>query len=451
MGYMQKRVTFRITGMYCNSCSERIKQNVRKLGTEELEISYERGTLTCLTYEPNEIIEVISKMGYGAEIIDELPPRKQEYKGVIVAILFLLGAYLIIKNTIGFNLIPNLDEQVSYSILFLLGIVTSLHCLSMCGGIVLSQSIAFKNPVKATILYNGGRVVAYTLLGGMIGGFGSIISFSPQMKGYITIFAGGFMILLGLSMLEPFGFLKKYLKLPRIFSTSKLKQSSRTPLLIGLATGLMPCGPLQTMQLYALGTGSVFKGALSMLIFSLGTVPLMMGFGTISGYISSGLNKKLLKVSAMLVMALGLIIINRGLILQGSASLSGLIIPSQGLGDPMLPEIINGYQVITTSANNNGYEPNFFILERGRTVKWIIKGDSINGCNNEIVIPKLGIKERIMEGHNVIEFTPEEEGELNFSCWMGMLDGQFMIVEDLNNIPDNITPLAAPTTPCCTR
>ena len=58
------------------------------------------------------------------------------------------------------------------------------------------------------------------------------------------------------------------------------------PFYIGLLNGLMPCGPLQAMQIYALGTGSFVMGAASMFFFSVGTVPLMFGFGVLSSILS---------------------------------------------------------------------------------------------------------------------------------------------------------------------
>jgi sulfite exporter TauE/SafE/copper chaperone CopZ len=447
---MKKNLTLKISGMHCQNCSNKIKNVISSMDLEKLEVSYEKGQLICMTEEEDKIIAAINKMGYTAEVVEDGGSSHKNYKGVIVALLVLLGLYMIIKNTVGFNTIPQLNEQASYSILFILGIATSLHCLSMCGGIVISQSIAFKNPIKSTFLYNAGRVIAYTAVGGIVGGIGSVVSFSPMLKGYITIFAGVFMILMALSMLQPFSFLRRYVKIPRIFDASKISKNKNTPFYIGLATGLMPCGPLQTMQIYALGTGSVVKGALAMFVFSIGTVPLMMGLGTISGYISSGLNKKLLKVSSVLVMVLGIIIINRGLALQGKPTLTRLINSKQTVSEAKLPEIINNFQVINTSANSKGYDPNFFIIEKGKPVNWVITGDSVNSCNNEIVIPELNISQEIKEGYNVIEFTPEKEGELGFSCWMGMLDGMFIVVEDINNIPDNINPIPPTPVNCCT-
>jgi sulfite exporter TauE/SafE/copper chaperone CopZ len=448
---MKKKLTLKIKGMHCQNCSKKIKDGLSSMALEGLEVSYENEELTCISDDKDSIITAIHKLGYTAEAAENSSASHNKYKGIIVALLVLLGFYLIIKNTVGFNTLPQLQEQVSYGILFALGIATSLHCLSMCGGIVISQSMAFGNPIKATLGYNVGRVIAYTAMGAIVGGIGSIVSFSPMVKGYITIFAGTFMILMGLSMLQPFAFLRRYIKLPTIFNISKYKSNRNAPLLIGLATGLMPCGPLQTMQIYALGTGSILKGALSMFVFSMGTVPLMMGLGTISGYISSGLNRKLLKLSSVLVIILGLIIVNRGLALQGNGSLDSFINARKATSEVMLPVNMNGFQVINTSANSNGYEPNYFILEKGKPVNWVISGDSINSCNNEIVIPELDISLKLKEGYNIIKFTPEEVGELGFSCWMGMLDGKFIVVDDINNIPDDISTKAPKPVSCCTN
>ena len=110
-------------------------------------------------------------------------------------------------------------------------------------------------------------------------------------------------------------FRKFNIKLP--WSACSIKKKPKTPFLVGVLNGLMPCGPLQTMQLYALGTGSAYKGALAMLIFSLGTVPLMLTFGALSGLITKGYTKTLLKFSGILVVVLGMVMGTRGLALVG--------------------------------------------------------------------------------------------------------------------------------------
>jgi sulfite exporter TauE/SafE len=81
------------------------------------------------------------------------------------------------------------------------------------------------------------------------------------------------------------------------------------------------------MQIYALGTGSFVTGAMSMFLFSLGTVPLMFGFGALSSLLSSKFTHKMIKVSSVLVMILGIIMFNRGLSLSGYGFSDASFIP----------------------------------------------------------------------------------------------------------------------------
>ena len=160
------------------------------------------------------------------------------------------------------------------------------------------------------------------------------------------------MIIMGLNM-SGFSLFRKFnIKLP--WSACSVKNKPKTPFLIGVLNGLMPCGPLQTMQLYALGTGSAFNGAVSMLLFSLGTVPLMLTFGALSGLITKGYTKTLLKFSGILVVVLGIIMGTRGLALAGinvpststlTASLTGNK-TSASATPAAKPTIENGVQII---------------------------------------------------------------------------------------------------------
>ena len=211
-------------------------------------------------------------------------------------------------------------ENASYLVLFIVGVFTSLHCVGMCGGIMLSQSIAAENKskfesLKPAIFYNLGRVISYTILGGIVGALGSVFSLTLPFKAGLQVLAGVFMIIMGLNMSGYSLFRKFNIKLP--WSSCNIKKSGKTPFIVGILNGFMPCGPLQTMQLYALGTGSAIIGATSMFIFALGTVPLMLGFGAISGLLSKDNTKQLVKFGGILIVVLGLIMGNRGLALAG--------------------------------------------------------------------------------------------------------------------------------------
>lgn len=58
----------------------------------------------------------------------------------------------------------------------------------------------------------------------------------------------------------------------------------------------------------------------------------------------------------------------------------------------------------------------------------------INGCNNEIVIPKFNKRKKLEAGDNVIEFTPKETGTFEYSCWMGMIRSKITVVDDINKV-----------------
>ena len=67
---------------------------------------------------------------------------------------------------------------------------------------------------------------------------------------------------------------------------------------------------------------------------------------------------------------------------------------------------------------------------RGVPVKWIIQADEsdINGCNNQMLIPKYNIEKKLVAGDNIIEFTPTETGTVPYSCWMGMIKSSITVV-----------------------
>ena len=90
-----------------------------------------------------------------------------------------------------------------------------------------------------------------------------------------------------------------------------------TPIAFGLLTGLMPCAPLQAAELAAASSGNPIYGALTMLAFGLGTMPLLFTFGTASSLIPVDWKRRLTFVLAFVVMGLGLIFLNRTAMLVG--------------------------------------------------------------------------------------------------------------------------------------
>ncbi len=458
-----KREILHVDGMTCSSCELKIEKTLNKLeGVKETKGAYSSSKVYVTfdedVIEIHEIIKAIEKAGYKASPAtaasvgvkgknEKSNKSNRSSSGQIIGlVVILLSLYVIINNTIGFNFIPEIDQSMSYGVLFIVGLLTSLHCVAMCGGINISQCIAYKHVdeanrlsrLKPSFLYNFGRVISYTLIGGVVGALGSIVSFSGSAKGLVAILAGVFMMIMGMNMLNIFPWLKKINpRMPKFIGKLLYNNSSKYgPFYIGLLNGLMPCGPLQAMQLYALGTGSFMTGALSMFAFSVGTVPLMFGFGAISTYLGKRFTNNMLKFSAVLVIVLGIVMAARGLSLSG-VSVAMTAPNADKIAEAGSVAVIEGnVQTVTIELESNYYAP--IVVQKGIPVRFIINAteENINGCNNAIIIPKYGIEKRLEPGENIIEFLPEEEGNVVYSCWMGMLRSNILVVADIAEISD---------------
>jgi sulfite exporter TauE/SafE/plastocyanin domain-containing protein/copper chaperone CopZ len=433
-----KREKIKVYDMTCTSCEGKVEITLKRLeGVASVKASFSAQQV-IVEYDSkfcdiSMIKASIKSAGYSIESSNSFN---------IIGIFIVAAAIILLgSSTGGFDMNEKLNGA-SYFVLFVVGMLTSIHCVGMCGGIMLSQSISKDNTskfeaIRPAILYNAGRIVAYTVIGGIVGALGSVLALSLAVKAGMQIFAGIFMIIMGLNM-AGFGMFRKInIRLP--WSACSVKKKPKTPFLVGLLNGLMPCGPLQTMQLYALGTGSAAKGALSMLLFSLGTVPLMLTFGALSGLLSKGYTKKILKMSGFLVIILGFIMGSRGLALAGVGVPNIIqlgrnqISNSSSKADISKAVLKDGVQELTMTVDGSGFTPNMLYVEKNVPVKWIVKGDAINPCNNAIAIPSLNKQYTVKPGENVIEFTPDDK-DINFSCWMGMIRGTIKVTDNLNAV-----------------
>ncbi|MGA2547995.1 MAG: sulfite exporter TauE/SafE family protein [Rectinemataceae bacterium] len=456
-----KQATLFVEGMTCSACEARIGSALRKIeGVTDATASL-RGGRVWVEYDEDRVgidalRAAIEKAGY---VVKE----KRSAAGTTIALgigVLLVAAYMIATQAGLFNALPKVDASIGYGMLFVVGLMTSVHCVAMCGGIALSQSIpgpgSGTGPVAGRLarlgpglLYNGGRVISYTIVGAIVGALGAAFGFSPLIKGMIAAAAGLFMVVLGLKML---GIISKMPKLPRILPASfneamrrfGASLRKRGPFAVGLLNGLMPCGPLQTMQLYALGTGSAFAGALSMFIFSAGTVPLMLVFGLAAAFLPRKVVPVMVRASAVLVMFLGVVTFARAASLAGialptmavaktTAASAGsvLVSDSAAISDGRLEaKMEGGVQTVTTIFGANNYRA--FVVRPGLPLKWTIRirAEDINGCNGTMIVPSYGIRKKLKPGDNLVEFTPKSAGVIAYSCWMGMIRSSITVLSD---------------------
>lgn len=165
---------------------------------------------------------------------------------------------------------------------FVAGIVTSVHCIGMCGPLACSwavRSAGGASPfMRNTVLYHGGRLVSYGMIGALAGALGAM----P-----LQLFHRGAGVLLPWLLVIAFAIvglgLETWLPKPAFLSqpvarirqaAMKLSGTARASLL-GLATPLLPCGPLYLMFALAMANGSALRGSEFSVAFGLGTLPLL--------------------------------------------------------------------------------------------------------------------------------------------------------------------------------
>ncbi len=461
--------TFSIKGMSCQSCANRITSSLKEK-VDKIEVDFVKEKAN-IEFNPEkisetEIKEIVKKQGYefiesvGKEIKALTEKNGKNIIGwLVVGGSILLFAY-VLYSLFGSNFsLPEFDfnslgGNASLFLLFFAGLLTGFHCIAMCGGFLVSYTA--KNAINGHksfyqhLVYGGAKTVSYTIIGALFGLIGSFFVFSSTLRGGIGIFAGVFMVFYALSMFG-FKFFRKFQFNPKFLTSIASKKYSGAyfgPMMTGLLNGLfIACGPLQALYIYAAGTGSLVQGGLSLMAFGLGTLPVMLGFGGFANVVSHNATRKILKVSAIIVLILGLIMLNRGLALTGS----GYDYKSLMAGTKNLDGVSNivldseGYQIIKMDVDKYGWSPDNFVLQKGVPVKWVINVKELTGCNNAIQAPKLNLKFDLKQGEQTIEFTPEEEGVIPWSCWMGMIPGTFVVTSDGSATQEQVKTATAQT------
>jgi sulfite exporter TauE/SafE/copper chaperone CopZ len=437
---------FRINGMTCMNCQTRIEQKLKNTaGVQTVAVNYEAGTAT-VTYDDSIITfdgikAVIESIGYQVPEKEENPvPRIIGILVIILALYMLLRMFSVSGLAAAF---PVAQAGMGYGMVLIIGLITSVHCIAMCGGINLSQTLRKNNgeespPLFPALLYNTGRLISYTAVGVTVGALGSVITVSGRFQGAVLLIAGIFMLIMGINMLGLFPGLRRFIpRMPanlhnKLSSLSTTNYQLPTPLVIGFLNGFMPCGPLQAMQLYALSTGSPVRGGISMCLFCLGTIPLMFALGAAGGILSGAkgqaFSRRVMQVGAVLIAAMGLAMVSNGWNVAGFAVMQPPSLRNNGGASSMVTQ--NGVQVINSTLLSNRYPA--ITVQQGIPVRWIINAPpgSINGCNNRFIIREYGIEHTFRQGENVIEFLPARTGRFPYSCWMGMIRSSITVVAE---------------------
>lgn len=278
--------------MHCNSCvvlteselkdHELVEHAIADLKTCCVEVWGNFGDKSEMEVA-QELSPLLEKHGYKLSIEKEVKNIKwSDFKIALPIALGFMALFIFLQKIGVVNLISS--GEVSYGTTFLIGLVASVStCMAVVGGLVLSVSANYAkegDKIRPQILFHAGRVFSFFVLGGAIGALGSAFQLGGTGAFVLALLVGVVMLVLGINLLDVFPWAKKLQPtLPKFLSKHLLEikkiNHTVTPVLLGIVTFFLPCGFTQSMQLYALSTGSFLTGAMIMFIFALGTLPVL--------------------------------------------------------------------------------------------------------------------------------------------------------------------------------
>lgn len=326
----QKTYKFHVSGTHCASCKIFLEDVFKEQDfVKSVQVDLEKEVVQVETdseQNPEELAKILTSKvkpnGYVLSVEKNISSQTAEddviWKAIPVGLGFLALFFLLQKSGI-LNL--GIGGSATPLTSFVIGLIASVSsCLAVVGGLVLSLSAKIekdedkKTVTKSFVLFHAGRLIGFALLGGLLGLIGEAIGINFIFSAILGLLASAVMIILGLNLI---GIIKKNkFTLPsNIFSFfRKVEHATLSPIIVGVGTFFLPCGFTQSMQVAALGSGSFVSGLLIMLMFAIGTFPVLaiLSFGSAS-FAHSKHAPLFFKSAGIVVIGLGLFAFLAGL------------------------------------------------------------------------------------------------------------------------------------------
>ncbi|MBI1863929.1 sulfite exporter TauE/SafE family protein [Candidatus Woesebacteria bacterium] len=328
---------------------------------------------------------------------------------------------------------------------FVTGLTTGgISCLAVQGGLLtsaLSQKSKEQSDLPYVSMFLVFKIFAYTLLGFGLGAIGSSLKITAQAQGWLQIFAGVFMIITALRLLDVHPIFRRFVIQPPKFAFKVLRNQSKAnsffaPAFLGFLTVLIPCGITQGMMVLAVSTANPITAAGIMFGFTLGTSPVFLVLGIASAKLME--KKAFLYIASGVILFLGILSINTGQALRGSAHTFQNYVKVLGLNNSASAKEevkgttkldSDGKQNVTIAVTSYGYKADSKVIKAGVPVKLTLVTNNTQGCSRAFNIPSMNISKLLpLTGTESVEFTPTKTGLLTYTCSMGMYTGAFNVI-----------------------
>lgn len=211
----------------------------------------------------------------------------------------------------------------------ILGVAGSIHCLGMCGPLMLAATVKNPSALQGRLIYNTGRIITYAILGAIVASFGLILPLSKYQNGLsILLGAALFAVAIGKSrsihipgvtaVLQPVT-----AKLKSLFGRYLSRKSKGAMFILGALNGLLPCGLTAVALAWCITLRGPVDGFNFMLIFGAGTLPAMLGLGSLLPILVKKFSLNLQKVTTALLILSGCILIARAFLVHLSHPSTG--------------------------------------------------------------------------------------------------------------------------------
>ena len=458
-----KHCTYYIDGMHCASCEILIEKKILKenlaevvdasLSNNRVEITYRDGHKPDI----NKLNDLFNKNGYN---FSEKKIEKKSEKlfltrngkllvntkvllnrvFISVALLVLIATFFVFER-MQLGQYVSVDSNSALPMFLLLGVVAGLSsCAALIGGLLLSmikqwnelyidEDSSFSKS-QPHIFFHSGRLIAFAIFGGILGLIGESLPLdNTYVLAVLTILVSTMMFFLALQMLGVGWAQRIKLALPKSITSVAADEQNfsgkNMPFILGMVTFFLPCGFTLIAQTIALASGSFISGALIMLMFALGTLPVLIGIsiGGLAMNSKPHLTAKFNLIAGFVVLFFVIYNVNGQMNVLGLPSLSDINFKSNTNNEELVVADANGQQTLNITAMGFSYLPTgSMTIKSGVPTKLVVDNKGIQGCGS--FMAATGLIDNFVSlkpGINTIDLGKPAKGTYKLTCSMGMV------------------------------
>ncbi len=332
--------------------------------------------------------------------------------------------------------------------IFLTGLLAGgLSCMAVQGGLLAAtiaqrQQDRLQEKVKdGTLLpilsFLIAKLVAYTVLGFLLGWLGSQFQFSITAQIVLLIIVSLYMVATALNMLQVHPLFRYVVIQPPRFVTRMIRQETKSknifaPAILGMFTIFIPCGTTQAIMGLSIASGNPWTGAALLFAFVLGTTPIFFLFGYFTTKLGEKMKSAFSRFAALVIILFALFNFNNAAALTGTSYTIEGIVNKVWCVISFCSDTVSSVTTneATITINDVGYSPRNLTVKAGEPVTITLTNTNGNGCTQSFTIPQLGLQKIVPVGKSeTVKFiAPVQPGQLSFMCSMGMYRGTINVI-----------------------